>query len=200
MFNIVSFIQAAGYLGITAVVFAESGLFVGFFLPGDSLLFTAGILASQGYLNITLLVLLTFVGAVLGDSVGYAFGKKVGPHIFKKEGSFWFNPMHVEQAQKFFDTHGNKAIILARFMPVVRTFTPILAGVGKMQYKNFIAYNVVGGALWAAGLPLLGYYLGSVVPNIDKYLIPIIILIIIVSFIPVVMHIVREKKGNLNDK
>lgn len=195
MFNIASFIQTAGYLGITAVVFAESGLFVGFFLPGDSLLFTAGILASQGYLNIALLILLTFIAAVLGDSFGYAFGKKVGPRLFKKEGSFWFNPKHVVSAQKFFDTHGNKAIILARFMPVVRTFTPILAGVGNMKYSNFIAYNLIGAGLWAAGLPLLGYYLGSVIPDIDKYLLPIILLIIAISFVPVVSHIIREKRA-----
>src|SRR3989338_8122881 len=189
MFDLAALIKTAGYLGLFGIVFAESGLFIGFFLPGDSLLFTAGFLASQGFFNLTFLMALTFLGAVLGDSFGYAFGKKLGPRIFKKEDSLLFHKDHLERAQKFYQKHGGKAIILARFMPVVRTFAPILAGVGKMNYPAFLFYNIIGGALWATGLTLLGYYLGSVIPNIDKYLLPIIALIIFLSVLPTLIHI-----------
>ncbi len=194
MFDLISLIKAAGYVGLFGIVFAESGLFIGFFLPGDSLLFTAGFLASQGFLDLTLLMALTFLGAVLGDSFGYGFGRKVGWRIFKKEDSLLFHKDHLERAQKFYQKHGGKAIILARFMPIVRTFAPILAGVGKMRYPTFLFYNIIGGALWAAGLTLLGYYLGSVIPNIDKYLLPIIALIIFLSVLPALIHILKNKK------
>ncbi|MEK7500596.1 MAG: VTT domain-containing protein [Patescibacteria group bacterium] len=194
MFDLIALIKTAGYMGIFGIIFAESGLFIGFFLPGDSLLFTAGFLASQGFLDLTLLMALTFAAAVLGDSFGYAFGRKVGWRIFKKEDSLLFHKDHLERAQKFYQKHGGKAIILARFMPVVRTFAPILAGVGKMRYPTFLFYNIIGGALWAIGLTLLGFYLGSVVPNIDKYLLPIIALIILLSILPSVIHILKNKK------
>ena len=194
MFDLISLIKTAGYLGIFAIVFAESGLFIGFFLPGDSLLFTAGFLASQGFLNVWLLVILVFVGAVLGDNVGYAFGKKVGPMIFRLEDSILFHKDHLERARVFYEKHGPKALVLARFMPGIRTFAPILAGVGVMSYAKFFAYNLVGGFLWGIGLPLLGYYLGSTIPGIDKYLLPIILLIIFLSVLPSLIHIWREKE------
>lgn len=193
MFDLISLIKTAGYLGVFGIVFAESGLFVGFFLPGDSLLFTAGFLASQGFLNVWLLVLLTFVGAVLGDNVGYAFGKKVGPMIFSREDSIFFHKDHLERARIFYEKYGRKAIILARFMPGIRTFAPILAGVGKMDYPTFLSFNAIGGFLWGVCLPLLGYYLGSTIPGIDKYLLPIILLIIFLSILPSLIHIWREK-------
>lgn len=191
MFNLVSFIKAAGYLGVFGIVFAESGLLIGFFLPGDSLLFTAGFLASQGVLNIWVLMFLVFVGAVLGDNVGYAFGYRLGPKIFKKEDSVFFHKDNLEKARIFYEKYGKKAIVLARFMPGIRTFAPILAGVGRMNYSVFFAYNMIGGFLWGVGLPFVGYYLGSVIPDIDKYLLPIILLIIFLSVLPTIMHILR---------
>ncbi|MDP3764803.1 MAG: VTT domain-containing protein [bacterium] len=193
MFDLISLIKTAGYLGLFGIVFAESGLFIGFFLPGDSLLFTAGFLASQNFLDIKILAPLTFLAAILGDSFGYAFGNKVGYKLFTKEDSFLFHRHHLERAEKFYKKHGGQAIILARFMPVVRTFAPILAGVGKMKYSTFLFYNIIGAFLWAIGLTSMGYYLGSAIPNIDKYLLPIIALIIFLSVSPSLIHILKNK-------
>ncbi|MBI4919917.1 VTT domain-containing protein [Candidatus Azambacteria bacterium] len=193
-FDLATFIKAAGYLGILGIVFAESGLFLGFFLPGDSLVFTAGFLASQGYFNIAILCSICFAGAVLGDSFGYAFGKKTGPKLFKKEDSFLFKKSHLEKARIFYEAYGGKTIVLARFMPIVRTFAPILAGVGEMNYFVFLFYNIIGGALWAVGLSLVGYLLGNVIPNVDRYIIPIVVAIIIASILPPIIHILRDKK------
>lgn len=188
LFNSTELIRTVGYLGLFGIIFAESGLLVGFFLPGDSLLFTAGFLASQDYLNIWILIALVFSAAVLGDSVGYAFGRRVGPKIFRREDSIFFHKDHIRKAEKFYEEHGPKTIVLARFLPVIRTFAPIVAGVGKMRYSTFLAYNLLGGVLWAIGLPLLGYWLGSTIPNIDKYLVPIVIGIVVVSVLPTVWH------------
>lgn len=193
-FDLIAFVKIAGYFGVWGFVFAESGLFVGFFLPGDSLLFTAGFLASQGILNIWLLVIGSFIFAVAGVSVGYAFGYKVGPALFNKEDSFIFSKRNVEVTQKFYEKHGGKAIILARFMPVIRTFAPILAGVGKMNYSQFFVYNLIGGFLWAVGLCFGGYILGNIIPNVDRYLLPIIVLIIVLSVLPSAIHILRDKE------
>lgn len=193
MFDLISFIKAAGYLGITSIVFAESGLLIGFFLPGDSLLFTAGFLASQGFLDIYILCPLLFIAAVVGDSVGYTFGYRLGPKIFKKEDSIFFDKENITRAQVFFEKYGGKTIILARFIPVVRTFAPILAGVGKMRYSTFIVYNLIGGLLWAVGLLGLGYFLGNVIPNVDRYLLPIILIIIFISILPNIIHLIKNK-------
>lgn len=191
--DLVSLIKAAGYAGLFFIVFAESGLFIGFFLPGDSLLFTAGFLASQEYLHIIPLVIITFTAAVLGDNFGYAFGKKVGVKIFKREDSLLFHKDHLRKAQVYYERYGGKTIILARFIPIVRTFAPILAGIGEMRYSQFFLYNFVGGAVWGLGMPLLGYFLGNAIPNIDRYLIPIILFIIFVSIIPPFWHFLKEK-------
>lgn len=199
-------IKTFGYLGIVGIIFAESGLFFGFFLPGDSLLFTAGVVASgallpgpdgQPLFNIWLLAGLCFGAAVAGDSVGYWFGKKVGPRIFTKEDSLLFRKTHILKAQAFYEKHGGKTIILARFLPVVRTFAPIVAGVGQMKYRTFLAYNVVGGFVWAIGLTFLGYLLGNAIPpeEIDKYLLPLIGLIILISILPTAFHILKEKEN-----
>ena len=193
-FDLVMFIKAAGYLGIFGTVFAESGLFFGFFLPGDSLLFTAGFLASQGYFNILFLSMFCFLGAVLGDSFGYAFGKKTGLKLFAMENSLIFKKSHLEKARVFYETYGGKTIILARFIPIIRTFAPILAGVGVMKYSVFLSYNIIGGALWAVGLPFLGYFLGNVIPDVDKYLILIITAIIIASIFPPIIHILKSEE------
>ena len=193
--DLISLIHAVGLLGIFAIVFAESGLLLGFFFPGDSLLFTAGFLASQGYTNIWILAGGAFVAAVLGDNVGYAFGKRIGPRIFTRERSLLFRPEYLLRAQRFYEQHGGKAIVFARFMPAIRTFAPILAGVGAMRYSRFFSYNIIGGAIWALGLPLIGYTLGNTIPNIDHYLIPIIIAIIVLSSIPSVVAILRGRRS-----
>lgn len=193
--DLVTIIQAAGYTGLFAIVFAESGLFFGFFLPGDSLLFTAGFLASQDFFNVWALLGITFSAAVLGDSVGYWFGAKVGPKIFRKTDSFFFHKDHLDRANKFYKLHGRKTIILARFMPVIRTFAPIVAGVGKMKYTTFLAYNLVGAGIWAIGLTLVGYFLGSVIPDVDRYLLPIVIGIIVVSLLPGTIHLLKERRA-----
>ncbi len=187
-------IRTFGLLGFFTVIFAESGLFFGFFFPGDSLLFTAGLLSPTLGVNIYLLAGGAILMAILGDSVGYYFGKKVGPALFVKEDSFLFKKRYLKKAEEFFAKHGPKSIILARFVPVVRTFTPILAGVGSMKYKIFLTYNIVGGIIWGGGITLLGYYLGSVIPDIDKYLVPIVLVIIAVSFVPVFIGILSEMK------
>lgn len=192
--DLISFIRVAGYLGLFFIVFAESGLFVGFFLPGDSLLFTAGFLASQGYFSIFILIPLLFVAAVLGDNFGYAFGKKVGPALFKKEDSFFFHKDHIARAREFYARFGGKTIIIARFIPVVRTFAPILAGVGEMRYRTFFFYNIIGGCVWVIGVLFLGFSLGTVVPDADQYLLPLIAVIIVVSFLPAIIPILREKQ------
>ncbi|TAK57406.1 DedA family protein [Patescibacteria group bacterium] len=189
-------IQTLGILGVFVIVFAESGLFFGFFFPGDSLLFTAGLLASQGYFDIYLLVFGCVISAVLGDSVGYAFGKHAGDKIFTREDSLFFHKKHVLSAQIFYEKHGKKAIVLARFVPIVRTFAPILAGVGKMQYRTFLAYNIIGGVLWVVGLSLLGFVLGNTIPDIDRYILPIVVVIIIGSFVPMIVSYVQNKKSS----
>ena len=193
-FDLVAVIKAFGYLGLFAIVFAESGLFFGFFLPGDSLLFTAGLLASQGFLDPWLLAVIISAGAILGDSVGYWFGAKVGPKIFTRENSFFFNKRHVERTHLFYLKYGPRAVVLARFVPVVRTFTPILAGVGSMPYGIFLRYNIIGGILWGTGLTLLGYFLGTAIPGIDKYLLPIVLGIIVISFLPIASELIKDRQ------
>jgi len=188
-------IKTLGVLGVIGIVFAESGLLIGFFLPGDSLLFTAGFLASQGYLNFWVLFWGTMIAAIVGDNVGYAFGRRVGPAIFTKEDSVVFNKKYVTKAQHFYEKHGKKTIILARFMPVIRTFAPIVAGVGNMNYRTFVTYNIVGGILWAGGMTTAGYILGNMIPDADKYMIPIVMGIIIISFIPGIYHFIKERKN-----
>jgi membrane-associated protein len=193
-------IETAGTIGIIAIIFAESGLFFGFFLPGDSLLFTAGLFASQGYLPFIPLLIGCSLAAILGDSVGYAFGKKTGPSIFTREDSFFFHKKHAERARDFYEKHGVRTIILARFVPIIRTFAPIVAGIGGMPYKTFIRWNIIGGLLWTCLALFAGYFLGQVAPGIEKYLDLIIIAIIVVSLIPVIIEIIREKRGKTAKK
>ena len=192
MFDLVSLIKGVGYLGIGAIVFAESGLLIGLFLPGDSLLFTAGFLASQGFLSIAPLILIVFAMAVLGDNTGYWFGKRFGPSVFRRRGSLLLDTEHIHRAEGFFQKHGPKTIILARFVPVIRSIAPILAGVGSMHWSTFFFYNVVGGLLWGVGVTLAGYYIGSVIPGVDAYIIPIVLLIIVVSVAPGLWHVFRD--------
>ena len=193
MFDLINLIKTIGYFGLFGIIFAESGVLAGFFLPGDSLLFTAGFLASQGYLNLWLLIGVTFIGAVLGDSFGYAFGRRVGPAIFTQENSRFFHKDNLGKAERFYEKHGKKTIVIARFIPVVRTFAPILAGVGKMQYKTFLTYNIIGGAIWTIGLNILGFYIGNIVPGIDRYILPIVGLIILISITPGIFHFLKKR-------
>jgi len=194
-FDLAEIIRAIGLLGVWAIVFTESGLLFGFFLPGDSLLFTAGFLASQGFFNVWVLAIGCFVMAVTGDSVGYFIGHKYGRRLFNKEDSLFFHKDHLIKANEFYKKHGGKTIILARFMPFIRTFAPIVAGIADMHYSTFLAYNVVGGFFWAIGVTLTGFFLGSIIPDVDKYLLPIIAGIIIVSVAPSAYHVLKDKQN-----
>ena len=194
MFDLETLIKTGGYLGLFAIIFSETGLFLGFFLPGDSLLFTAGFLASQGYLNIFYLSIILFIAAVTGDSTGYFLGQKFGRKLFNKEDSLFFHKEHLVRAKNFYEKHGKKTIILARFIPVVRTFAPVIAGIGDMHYPTFLLYNIIGAIIWAIGIPWAGYFLGSAVPGIDKFLMPIIIVIVLVSVYPALHEILKTRK------
>ncbi|OGZ04848.1 MAG: hypothetical protein A2845_05140 [Candidatus Lloydbacteria bacterium RIFCSPHIGHO2_01_FULL_49_22] len=183
-----------GYAGVGGAIFAESGLFFGAFLPGDSLLFTVGLLASQEHFNIAILWAIVVTMAILGDNVGYMFGKMVGKRIFTKEDSFFFRKSHVLKAQTFYEAHGKKAIVMARFVPIIRTFAPIVAGVAHMEYHTFFAFNVIGGVLWGTLLLFSGYFVGQYVPNAGHYLEWIIIAIILLSILPIAIEYYRVRK------
>lgn len=186
-------IRTVGLLGLFCIVFAETGLFLGFFFPGDSLLFVAGLLAAQGLFPVSVLILVLLVAAITGNMVGYWFGKKVGPKLFERDDSLLFRKAHVRRAQSFYEKHGAKTIMLARFVPIVRTFGPIVAGIAEMNYRSFMMYNVFGALLWTVGLTLGGYLFGNLITDIDRYLLPVILVIIIVSFLPAVWHIWKER-------
>lgn len=194
-FDLAEIIKAIGYIGVFLIVFAESGLFFGFFLPGDSLLFTAGFVASQGYLNFPALVVLCVIAAILGDQVGYVFGHRLGKKLFEKDSSKIFKKKHLMSAQAFYEKHGGKTIILARFVPIVRTFAPIVAGSANMAYRKFLTYNIIGGLLWAVGITTAGYFLGHIIPDVDKYIIPIIFIIILISGLPPMIHLLKDPEN-----
>jgi membrane-associated protein len=187
-----------GYVGLTAIIFAETGLLVGFFLPGDSLLVTAGLLSSQPEfgLNVWLLGAILSVAAVVGDAVGFGLGRYTGPRVFKRPESMFFKPKYLEQAHEFYEKHGGKAVILARFMPILRTFVPFVAGAAKMNYSRFAMFNVVGGLAWIWSMLLTGYYLGRYIPGIDKHLEKIIILVILLSISPAFFHWYQARRAS----
>jgi len=198
-------IRTFGTLGIFAIVFAESGLFFGFFLPGDSLLVTAGLLAathesSKVHLNIAVLLIGIPIAAILGDQVGYWFGARVGPRLFRRPESRFFRPDHLERANEYLERRGARMIVLARFIPAVRTFTPIAAGASHMRYRLFVPYNILGGVLWGVGVTLAGYTLGSSVKHIDRYLVPIILVVVAVSLIPIALELRRSAKASKASK
>ncbi len=202
MFNIIDILHglsdtiiAFGYIGVFITIFAESGFFLGFFLPGDSLLFTLGILASQGVFNIYYLIGLSITAAILGDSFGYYVGNKFGPRLFNREESFFFKKEYVAKTQEYFNKYGKRTIIIARFVPIVRTFTPIIAGIGNMNYKVFISYNIIGGVVWAGGLLAISYILGTRIPGIENYLGYIVVGIILVSVIPVAYDLIKNTRN-----
>lgn len=188
METLTEWIIGIGYIALFLTIFAESGLFFGFFLPGDSLLFTAGLFAAKGDLNIVWVCIGCFIAAVLGDQVGYLFGAKIGRKIYDKGESRFIKKEHLEKTEEFYNKYGRSTLIIARFTPIVRTFAPILAGVAKMPYVDFLTFNFVGGLLWGVGLPLLGFYLGNTIPDIDRYLLPIIVAIVILSILPALFH------------
>lgn len=183
--DIITIIETAGLIGIFLIVFAESGLFFGFFLPGDSLLFSAGLIASGGYFNLELLIIVCILGAILGDTVGYWTGKKMGPKLFYKEDGLFFRKKYIKDAEIFYEKHGKYTIIIARFIPFIRTFAPIVAGIGNMRYGTFLFYNILGGIGWVLLLIPSGYFLGRIIPNPDTYILPIVFGIVILSLIPV---------------
>lgn len=187
-------IRWGGYLVLVAIVFTETGLLVGFFLPGDSLLITAGLVAAAGGLNIWWINVLLAVAAVSGDSVGYAIGARIGPRLFTREKSLLFNPAHVERTRRFYARHGAKTIVIARFVPIIRTFAPVVAGVGTMEYRRFLVYNVVGGVGWVTSMTWAGYLLGRAIPNIGEYVHVVVVIVIVLSVIPIVVEIVRERR------
>ena len=198
-------INSYGTLGIYAVIFAESGLFFGFFLPGDSLLVTAGLLAathqsSNVHLNLAALLIGVPIAAILGDQVGYWFGDRAGPALFSRPQSRFFKPEYLTRAHEFLEDRGARMIVLARFIPAVRTFTPIAAGASRMRYRVFVPFNVLGGALWGVGVTLAGYTLGSSVKHIDRYLVPIIVVVIAISLIPVALELRRASKTSKASK
>jgi len=198
--EIIGWAGAAAVFLVPLIIFAESGLLIGFFLPGDSLLFTAGFLVQTGVIpiNIFAFIAILFAAAVLGDSVGYTFGRRVGRKVFDRPDSRIFKQSYLAQAEAFYQKHGGKTIIIARFIPVVRTFAPIVAGTARMKYKTFIAYNLIGGALWTIGITGLGYLLGAWFTKlgyeIDQVILPIVAIIILLSIAPPVIHILKDKR------
>lgn len=196
-YGLQKFISLISLWGVAGIIFAESGLLVGFFLPGDSLLFTVGFLIHQGIIqaDIHLTVLIFFLAAVLGDSVGYAFGHRVGRKLFQRKDSVLFHKENLHRAEQFYERHGGKAIIIARFMPVIRTFAPIIAGVSKMEYRRFLMFNIVGALLWAVGVTYLGYFAGSWITAAGINIEYVIIGIILISVLPPFIHVFKEKKN-----
>jgi membrane-associated protein len=199
LFQIEQLIRTFGYFGIFAIVFAESGLFFGFFLPGDTLLLTSGLFAYKGELNIFILIPFVFTAAVLGDNVGYWFGNKAGPRIFNREDSRFFKRRNLLKAKAFYDRYGGITIILARFMPFIRTFAPIVAGAVDMDYRRFFLFNLIGGVLWGAGVCLAGYFLASLFPPdiLDRYFLVIVVVVGFLSALPALIGLWRENRESI---
>ncbi len=195
MFDVNALIESGSILLLALIIFAESGLLIGFFLPGDTLLFGAGLAASQGKFSLATLIVAIVIAAIVGDNVGYSIGRRAGPRIFKKKDSILFKHEHLQRAEKFYETYGGLTIILARFTPMVRTFAPVVAGASKMPRQKFMFFNVFGGLLWGAGMPSLGYYVGDRIPYLNRYIEVVVMGVILVSFGLAIFHILREK-GN----
>lgn len=193
IYDVEFLVQTGGLLVLIVIVFIETGLLVGFFLPGDSLLVTAGIFAAHGDLNMWTLNVALSLAAIAGDSVGYAIGAKSGPKIFTREDSLLFHRKHLLTAKEFYDRHGGFTIFIARFVPIIRTFAPVVAGVGAMEYKRFIAYNVFGGIFWVLSTTSAGYFLGRMIPNIDEHIHTVIAIVIFLSLLPAIIKVAMEK-------
>lgn len=188
-------LAAGGLIVIAFIVFAESGLLFGFFFPGDTLLLLSGVLASQGQLNLAATLATIAVAAAAGGQVGYHIGQKYGPKVFSKDDGVIFKKEYIDRSEKFYEKHGGKTILLARFVPIIRTFAPVVAGVGNMNYRTFTFYNIVGSVFWGVSVTLIGYFFGSKIPNLDKYIMILVVVVVILSFAPVVYHILSNPKS-----
>lgn len=188
-------VQWAGLFGIAAIIFSETGLLVGVFLPGDSLLVTAGLFAAKGYLNVYLLAPVLPIAAICGNSLGYFIGRTTGPRIFSRENSLFFNKKHAMRAHDFYEKHGKKTIVLAQFMPVIRTFAPVIAGVGGMPFHTFIAYNVFGALFWIWSMLGIGYFLGNYIPGIDKHIEIVVLVVVFISILPGIISAIRARRA-----
>lgn len=193
MFDVAHIIETGGLLLIALIIFAESGMLVGFLFPGDTLLFSAGIFAAQGSLPLSLTIAVIACAAILGDNIGYQIGASMGRRLFKKDGII-FRHEYIMKAEKFYETHGSKTMLVAHFVPIVRTFAPVVAGVAKMNRIQYFVYDAVGIIGWTSGITLLGYYLGSRVPGIEKYIEPLLLGIILVFLLPTIYHIIKDPK------
>jgi len=195
MSNLPELVQWAGIFGIAAIIFSETGLLVGVFLPGDSLLVTAGLFAAKGYLNIYALVPTLTLAAICGNSVGYFIGRTSGPRIFNRENSLFFNKKHAIRAHEFYEKHGRKTIVLAQFMPIIRTFAPVIAGVGGMRFATFIAFNVIGAFIWIWSMLGIGYFLGNTIPGIDQHIEIVVIIVVLLSITPGIISWLRARRA-----
>jgi membrane-associated protein len=189
--DVETLVRVGGLTAMTAVIFAETGLMIGFFLPGDSLLVTAGVFAAAGQLDIWTLNVVLVIAAIVGDTVGYWIGRRAGPALFRRPKSLLFNPEHLRRAHEFYEKHGGKTIILARFMPIVRTFAPVVAGMGRMDYRRFVSFNVFGGLLWVVSMTLTGYFLGQI-PGVREHIEIVIVVVIFLSILPGIIAFARE--------
>ena len=193
IYDVKSLVMWAGYVGLFSIIFAETGLLVGFFFPGDSLLVTAGLFASTGDMNIFFLNLLLIPAAILGNSAGYWIGYKSGPRLFKREQSLLFRKDYLIKTKEFYDRHGGSTIIITRFMPFFRTFAPIVAGIGQMKYTKFLNYNIVSAFFWVLSMTLIGFFLGRSIPNIDKHIEKVIVVIVFLSLLPAIIKYIKHK-------
>ena len=193
--NLTELVQWAGIFGLAAIIFSETGLLVGVFLPGDSLLVTAGLLAARGYLNVYALAPLLTVAAICGNSVGYFIGRATGPRIFNRENSLFFNKKHAIRAHEFYAKYGRKTIVLAQFMPIIRTFAPVVAGVGGMRFRQFITFNIIGAVIWIWSMVGIGYFLGSYIPGIDQHIEIVIAIVIFISLLPGLISGYRARRA-----
>lgn len=199
LYSIPDLIALGGYFILFLIVFTETGLMIGFFFPGDSLLVTAGLFAAKGDLNIYLLITLLSVAAISGDSLGYFIGSKAGKALFHKEDSRFFKKKYLLAANDFYEKHGSRTIVIARFVPIIRTFAPVVAGVAQMRYRRFLSYNVFGGLLWVSSMSLLGFFLGKSIPNIGEKIHIVVLVIIILSFIPVFVEYFKVRRKGRDD-
>lgn len=191
MFDVTHIVQAGGLLLIALFLFAEVGLFLGFFLPGDTLLIAAGIYAKQGKLNIAALIVVAAIAAIAGDNLAYYIGRKLGPRVFTKDDGLIFRRDHIDRAEQVYERFGSKALLVTHFFPVVRTFMPLLAGVARMSYRRFLTFDIIGDTFWAASVTLIGYYVGSRIPNVDNYILLVLGIVVICSLAPALYHFVR---------
>jgi membrane-associated protein len=197
--NLPELVQWAGLFGLAAIIFSETGLLIGVFLPGDSLLVTAGLLAARGYLNVYALAPVLTVAAICGNSVGYSIGRATGPRIFNRENSLFFNKKHAIRAHEFYEKYGRKTIVLAQFMPIVRTFAPVVAGVGGMKFRTFIAFNIVGAFFWIWSMVAIGYFLGSYIPGIDQHIEIVVAIVVFISLLPGLISWYRGSRAKRDD-